>query len=47
MTENSRQKIKYLENEKSFYDEMKSIFHHLQRAFIEANEKSDFDLPLP
>ena len=46
MTENSRQKIKYLENEKSFYDEMKSIFHHLQRAFIEANEKSDFDLPL-
>ena len=25
---NSLQKLKYLENEKSFYDEIKSVFHH-------------------
>ena len=34
----SRQKFKYLENEKTFYDEMKSIF---QRTFIEA-DKTNF-----
>ena len=28
MTEKSRQKFKYLENENSFQDEIKSIFHH-------------------
>ena len=28
MTKKSRQKIKYLENEKSFWGEIKSIFHH-------------------
>ena len=28
MTEKSRQKLKYLENEKSFLGEIKSIFHH-------------------
>ena len=28
MTKKSRQKIKYLENEKSFWSEIKSIFHH-------------------
>ena len=28
MNKKSRQKLKYLENEKSFYDEIKSIFHH-------------------
>ena len=27
MTKNSRQKLKYLRNEKSFYGEIKSIFH--------------------
>ena len=27
-TEKSRQKLKYLENEKSFWGEIKSIFHH-------------------
>ena len=33
MIENSRQKFKYLENEKRFYGEIKSIFHHFKRAF--------------
>ena len=28
MTEKSSQNFKYLENEKSFQDERKSIFHH-------------------
>ena len=32
MTEKSRQKPKYLENEKSFRDEIKNIFYHFQRA---------------
>ena len=36
----SGQKIKYLKNEKSFEDKIKSIFHHFEKAFIEAN-KSD------
>ena len=27
-TKKSRQKVKYLENEKSFWGDMKSIFHH-------------------
>ena len=30
MTKSSRQKSKYIENEKSFYGEIKSIFHHLK-----------------
>ena len=30
MTKRSRQKLKYTENEKSFYGEIKSIFHHLK-----------------
>ena len=38
MTKQSRQKLKYLENDKSFYDEIKSIFHHFVRAFIEVNK---------
>ena len=37
MTKKSRQKFKYLENEKSFEDELKSIFHQFYRAFNEAN----------
>ena len=36
MTKKSRQ-FKDLENRKSFSDEIKSIFHHFYRAFIEAN----------
>ena len=38
MSKNSRQKFKYLQNEKSFYDEIKTIFHHFWRAIIEANK---------
>ena len=37
MTKKSRQKFTYLENEKSFYDVIKSIFHHFLRAIIDAN----------
>ena len=33
MTKKSRQKFKYLENKKSFWGEIKSIFHYFQRAF--------------
>ena len=33
MTKKSRQNLKYLENEKSFWREIKSIFHHFQRTF--------------
>ena len=36
----SRRKFKNLENEKSFYDEMKSIFLHFWRAIIEENKKN-------
>ena len=33
----STQKCKYTENKKSFEDEMKSIFYHFDRTFIEAD----------
>ena len=33
MRKKSRQKLRYLENEKSFLGEIKSIFHHFLRAF--------------
>ena len=39
MTKKSRQKLKYLENEKSFWDEIKSIFYHFWRVIIEVNKK--------
>ena len=42
MTKMSREKFKYLQKEKSFYDEIKSIFHHFYGAFIEANKKKCF-----
>ena len=42
MTKNSRQTIKYLKNEISFYGEIKSIFDHFYRAFIEKNKISFF-----
>ena len=32
MTEKSRQKFKYLENKKTFSNEIKSIFHHFWKA---------------
>ena len=38
----SREKCKNLENEKSFRDEIKSIFHHFWRAIIEAIKKNFF-----
>ena len=37
MTQKSRQKYKYLENEKSFQGEIRSIFRHFERAFIAKN----------
>ena len=42
MPKKSRHKFKYLDNEKSFQDEIKSIFHHFERAIIEANKKIYF-----
>ena len=39
MIKKSRQKFKYIENKKSFEDEIKSIFHYFGRAIIEANQK--------
>ena len=41
ITKISRQKFRYLENEKSFQDEIKSIFH-FERTFIEGNKKKFF-----
>ena len=38
MTKKLIQKLKYLENEESSKDEIKSTFYHFQRAFIEANK---------
>ena len=39
MAEKWRQKFKYIENKKSFQDEIKSIFHHFWRTIIEGNNK--------
>ena len=38
MPKKSRQKFKYLENEKSFQDKIKSIFYQFRRAIIEAKK---------
>ena len=35
MNKKSRQKIKYLENKKSFLDEIKHIFHHFKGLSLE------------
>ena len=43
MNKKPRQKFKYLENEKRFSDEIKSIFHYFQRAFIEENKTILYD----
>ena len=48
MTKQSRQKVKHLENGKSFNDNIKSNFHHFQRDFLETNKancivRSEFD----
>ena len=37
MPKKLRQKFKYLENEKSFQDEIKNILHHFWKTIIEAN----------
>ena len=37
MTKKLRQKFKYFENAKSFEDDLKNIFSHFYRAFIEVN----------
>ena len=42
MIKKLRQKFKYPENRKSFEDEIKSIFHHFYKAFIEVNKKKNF-----
>ena len=34
MTKKSRQRLKYLENKKSFKSGIKSIFYHFYRAFL-------------
>ena len=34
MTKKSRQKFKHLENEKSFEDEINSIFHHFKGLLV-------------
>ena len=39
MTEKSRQKVKYIEKEKSFQDEIKSISRPFERVFILAKIK--------
>ena len=44
ITKKSRQQFKYLENERSFRersfrDEIKNVFHHFKRIFIQANKK--------
>ena len=44
-TKSQEKKFKYLEKDKSFYDEIKSILDHFLRAFIEAN-KGIFQLSL-
>ena len=48
MSKKSRQKFKYFENEKSFYDEIKSIFLEGESATLKLLHVlySDFDAPL-
>ena len=40
MTKDSRQKFRYLKNEKSFLQDINSIFHHFQRPFIKPAKKN-------
>ena len=47
MNNTSRQKIEYLENEKSSLDGKKSIFHHFLRAIIEENKKKKLESDSP
>ena len=51
MTKKVRKKIKYVKNEKSYFDGIQSISNHLERPFIEAKNnlfgmrESDFKFP--
>ena len=47
MPKKSRQKFKYLENEKSFQGKMKSIFHHFSGTIIGANKKKNLESESP
>ena len=38
MLKSQDKKFKYLENEKNFQDEIKSLFHHFWRTIIEASK---------
>ena len=40
MTKDSGQKFRYLKNEKSFLQDINSIFHHFQRPFIKPAKKN-------
>ena len=42
MTKRSKQKCNYLEKEKSFKDEIESIFHQFERVLIKLNETTFF-----
>ena len=42
----SRQKFKYLENEKSYESEIKSIFHHFLKGFQLPKTVPDFTVRL-
>ena len=44
MSKKKKKKIRHLENGKSFSDEIKSIFHHFKRAFVEASKKKFFEM---
>ena len=46
MTKKSRQKLKYLENEKSFLGEIKSIFHHFKAHSVAKNYLRPESAPL-
>ena len=38
-----REKVEYFENEKSFKDEIKGIFHNFYKVFIESNKTAFFE----
>ena len=42
MTKNSRQKLEYLENGRSFYDETKGIFHHFKELSVKQRKQFFF-----
>ena len=42
MTKMSKEKFKYLENETSFYDEIKIIFHHFKGLSLKQIKRNFF-----